>query len=447
MKRLSSRTRTVFLTSLTLFALFSTMLASFAWFLVVNPNSKLDTVSGDMSISFSKVSAQRYVYPFYASSNSFIDYSKDGTVKEYVLSDSNPIFTAETITVSNTPTDTVTNIKYYLVGNKTFVGISDARDFDFENKYILSASTDGSKFTADAVTLSAGSQFVIVDQNGKIQELSSSSNTLENGIEYDASNHSYKVKTAMMVNFELEITKSANTTNSTSESMSLKIKKESREDSAILGMTLFDPTLAKLNGQDSTDKYPEAIYDQNTCLVYKVDLTVKSQTRDFTLNCDVKRKEITDENGQIDGKDQYDLSHYLTYRVSETISDATNSFLNFHPSNMTDKTSYNKNTETNPVYSFSDKTNTSLSVYTKNFSSTENETKQTLYIAVDYNPEKISHFFTEENLGKEKIDMVRDFTFYFSCKQITQDKTTDSSYLESSSDSSEESSSDSEESV
>ncbi len=161
----------------------------------------------------------------------------------------------------------------------------------------------------------------------------------------------------------------------------------------------------------------------------------------------MKRKEITAENGQIDGKDQYDLSHYLTYRVSETISNATNSFLYFHPSNMTDKVSYNKNTTTNKVYSFSETSDTSLSVYTKNFSSTKNETTQTLYIAVDYNPEKISHFFTEENLGKEKIDMVRDFTFYFSCKQITQDKTTDSSSAESSTDSSEESSSDSEESV
>ncbi len=422
------------------------MVASFAWFLVVNPNSKLDTVSGDMSISFNKVSAERYVYPFYAQSNSFIDYSKDGSVKEYVLSDSNPTFTTDAITVSNTPSAS-SNTKYYLVGNKTFVGLSDASDFDFTNAYILSASTDGLTFTAKDVTLSAGSQFVIVNQNGVIQELSSSSNTLESGIEYDTTNHSYKVKTAMMVNFELELKKTTDTTDSTTETMSLKIEKESREDSAILGMTLFDPTLAKLNGQDSTEKYPEAIYDQNTCLVYKVDLIVKSQTRDFILNCDVKRKEITAENGQIGSEDKYDLSHYLTYRVSETISGATNSFLYFHPTDMTNKASYNKNTTTNKVYSFSETSDTSLSVYTKNFSSTKNETTQTLYIAVDYNPEKISHFFTEENLGKEKIDMVRDFTFYFSCKQITQDKTTDSSSAESSTDSSEESSSDSEESV
>ncbi len=416
------------------------MVASFAWFLVVNPNSKLDTVSGDMSISFNKVSAERYVYPFYAQSNSFIDYSKDGSVKEYVLSDSNPTFTTDAITVSNTPSAS-SNTKYYLVGNRAFVGLSDVSDFDFANAYILSASTDGLTFTAKDVTLSAGSQFVIVNQNGVIQELYSSSNPLVNGIEYDTTNHSYKVKTAMMVNFELK------TADSTTETMSLKIEKESREDSAILGMTLFDPTLAKLNGQDSADKYPEAIYDQNTCLVYKVDVKVKSQTRDFILKCDVKRKEIAAENGQIDGNDQYDLSHYLTYRVSETISNATNSFLYFHPTDMTNKASYNKNTTTNKVYSFSETSDTSLSVYTKNFSSTKNETTQTLYIAVDYNPEKISHFFTEENLGKEKIDMVRDFTFYFSCKQITQDKTTDSSSAESSTDSSEESSSDSEESV
>ncbi len=421
------------------------MVASFAWFLVVNPNSKLDTVSGDMSISFNKVSAERYVYPFYAQSNSFIDYSKDGSVKEYVLSDSNPTFTTDAISVSNT-TPASSNTKYYLVGNKTFVGLSDATDFDFANAYILSASTDGLTFTAKDVTLSAGSQFVIVNQNGVIQKLSSS-DTLASGIEYDTNNHSYKVKTAMMVNFELELKKTTDTTDSTTETMSLKIEKESREDSAILGMTLFDPTLAKLNGQDSPEKYPEAIYDQNTCLVYKVDLIVKSQTRDFILKCDVKRKEITAENGQIDGKDQYDLSHYLTYRVSETISDATNSFLYFHPTHMTDKASYNKNTTTNQVYSFSKTSDTSLSVYRKNFSSTANETTQTLYIAVDYNPEKISHFFTEENLGKEKIDMVRDFTFYFSCKQITQDKTNDSSSSETSSSSSEESSSDSEESV
>ncbi len=433
--------RTVILTSLTIFALFSTMVASFAWFLVVNPNSKLDTVSGDMSISFSKVSAVRYVYPFYASSNSFIDYSKEGTVKEYVLSESNPTFITEAISVANKPSDESTNKKYYLVGNKVFAGLSQGEDFDFSDAYILSASTDGSTFTAHDVTLSAGSQFVIVNQNGKIQELSS--NTLPtSGIEYDAGNHSYKVKSAMMVNFELSIPKS--TDSNSTETMTFKITPETRDDSAILGMTLFDPTLAKLNGQASEAKYPEAIYDQNTCLVYKIDLEVKSQTRDFTLNCDVKRKEIADENGQINSTDQYDLSHYLTYRVSETLGSEENSFLYFHPSNLEEKSSYNKNSDSNPVHSFSQIGETSLSIYTKNFSSTENTTTQTLYIAVDYNPLKISHFFTEENLGKERIDMIRDFTFYFSCKQITKETTQNSSSLDSSS---EGSSSKSEESV
>ncbi len=438
MKKISSRTRTVILTSLTIFALFSTMMASFAWFLVVNPNSKLDTVSGDMSISFSKVSAVRYVYPFYASSNSFIDYSKEGTVKEYVLSESNPAFITDAISVANTPTNE-TNKRYYLVGNKVFAGLSQGVDFDFSNAYILSASTDGSTFTAKDVTLSAGSQFVIVDQKGDIQELSS--NTLPaSGIDYDSGNHSYKVKTAMMVNFELSKSTDSNST----ETMTFKITQETRDDSAILGMTLFDPTLAKLNGQASEAKYPEAIYDQNTCLVYKIDLEVKSQTRDFILNCDVKRKEIADENGQINTKDQYDLSHYLTYRVSESLGQEKNSFLYFHPSNLEEKSSYNNDSDSNPVYSFSQKEETSLSIYTKNFSSTENTTTQTLYIAVDYNPLKISHFFTEENLGKERIDMIRDFTFYFSCKQITKETTQNSSSLDSSS---EESSSKSEESV
>lgn len=419
------------------------MMASFAWFLVVNPNSKLDTVSGDMSISFSKVSAVRYVYPFYASSNSFIDYSKKGSIKEYVLSELDPTFGADQISITNKPANTKgTSAKYYLVGNQAFVGLGV--DYDFNNAYILSVSTDGSRYTANDVTLSAGSQFVIVDQDGVIQALSS--NTLPtSGIEYDSGNHSYKVKTAMMVNFELSMEKntdSDDSTSSTTDSMSLTITQVTRDDSAILGMTLFDPTLAKLNGQAeaNNEKFPEAIYDQNTCLVYKIDLTVKSQTRDFVLCCDVKRKEITDENGQIGTGDQYDLSHYLTYRVSETISEEGNSFKHFHPSDIsdTDKATYNKNSETNPVSSFSSISDTSLSIYTKKFSSTKDTTTQTLYIAVDYNPEKISHFFTEENLGKEKIDMIRDFTFYFSCKQIVKESTANSSSSEGNSTTSED---------
>ena len=88
MKKISSRLKIVLATACAVFSLFSTMFASYAWFMVRNPSVRIDTITGDMSISLKRVSVYRYVYPFYSGSNTLIDYqSPKAGVREYVLKD------------------------------------------------------------------------------------------------------------------------------------------------------------------------------------------------------------------------------------------------------------------------------------------------------------------------------------------------------------------------
>lgn len=400
MKKPSLKLTTILFASLTMFVLISTMVASFSWFLIVHPSTSLDTVSGDMSITLNRLSALRYVYPFYSSSNSFIDYSKEGKIKEYVLNDSSCEF-KENITVTNNSSVTLSN-PYYLVGNDVFLGETTSNQFDVSSAFILTSSADSKSYRAENVTLSSGSQFVIIDNKLNIQGFASL--TLLDGILYE--NNSFRVTKACLVNLELSIDDSSNIT--------FKFEKVSRSDDAILSMTLFDPTLAKLNGQETNLK--EAIYDQNTCLIYKIDLKIKSQTHDFLLNMDVKRSALDNENGMTSRDKEYVLSHFLTFRVATSIGGLT-PYNYFHQ----DREKY-----LDGAKSFSEYTDTSLNLYSAEVTNQNTEKDFSIYVAVDYNPKQMSDFFTESNLGLT-FNMIRDFTFYFSCKQIVHETLTNES--------------------
>ena len=52
-----------------------------AWFTLNTKESKIQMVSGDLGVEIEKVTAYKYVYPYYKNSNEFIDYDSPGTVK------------------------------------------------------------------------------------------------------------------------------------------------------------------------------------------------------------------------------------------------------------------------------------------------------------------------------------------------------------------------------
>ena len=61
--------------------------ATIAWFGINNRESNIDMVSGDLDVEINKVTAYKYVYPYYPNSTEFINYDTVGIVKKYILED------------------------------------------------------------------------------------------------------------------------------------------------------------------------------------------------------------------------------------------------------------------------------------------------------------------------------------------------------------------------
>jgi hypothetical protein len=430
-------------TGFSIITLFSMMCATFAWFLVPKPNVTLDTVSGDMSISVDKLSAYRYVYPFYKDSNSYIDYSIDsdgkdkGQLKEFVIKNTEEIKALDSVpTIQHD--DSFTKTALYLVGDHTYLGETTSTEFSLSSGLIFSSSTSALEFTISDVNLSIGSHFAVARNDGTIVEFTGF--TGSDNIIY--SNSHFTCKKAGLYDFK--ITKSSTASDAT---YTMEITYDSRDDESILGMTLFDPTYALLNGKTNTlEGRASAIYEQNTCLIYDVEISVKNQTRNFQLSLDVKRKELSDDTGKYtssSSSNQYCLSKYVTYRYKEyeendTVADLFES--TFHSSK--DGTIYNKpdsytqdtttlettssddadSSSSMNVLTFDDSSTTSLSLFKdkKPTSYDSESTKFHFYIAVDYSPVAIEYFFEENQLSKV-YDLIRDYTFYFSSSQIVSD--------------------------
>lgn len=396
MKKMSSRMKIALATACAVFSLFSTMFASYAWFMVRNPSVSIATISGDMSISLERISAYRYVYPYYPGSNTFIDYqSENAGVREYVLKD------------DGTKTDFVEPVlkdeenvskNFYIVGDSTFLGTDTLPQYQTSSGIIL--SSDG---IANGVVLSKGSHIAIRKEN---QFVSFNQVELPEGVVscLEGSSTFFEATEPGIYDFQVV---------SSDSSLTLKIKKVQRDDDAIVGMTLFDPTLAKFNNQDPAT----AIYNQNTCLIFDVSLLVKSEGHDFTLKLDTIRSERNLLN-----KTTLPLSDYVGFRVEKVDKDANDIFHRFHPDNL--DTEYQKNY--NSGSSSFEKGSTSMNLFEQSHYSTREETSVRLCIAVDYKPNLMEYFFQSENLGRE-FSLYRDFSFYFSSEQVIAKKSRETS--------------------
>lgn len=403
MKKSQGKIKTILLSAMTIFALFSTMSAVFAWFVVVNPSTKIETVTGDMSISLKKLSAIKYVYPFYPGSNDFINYSKEGKLKTYVLNDSvDPTSLDKEIIIDK---EGVTNSKaYYLVGNSVFLGTTEEKEYSLSSGIILNSSADANTFSVKSVSLSVNSKFLLTDNVGE-KLVFKVTNLKDDFLNKD--NTLFLAKKAGFYDFTI-------TKKEKDYELSI-VSSPSRGDSSILGMTLFDPTYAKLYGM----KEGEAIYKQNTCLVYDVEISVKNEMRDFLLNLQVKRKALVNEEGKT-GENQYWLSKYLSFRA------AMESDINNQPIDINNKQIYNffhnNYDESTKSYNFDGKKfvtydQPALDILTNKIISSKSETTSVhLYLAVDYDPDNMKYFFEESRLGIS-YDLIRDFTFYFSTVQ------------------------------
>lgn len=387
MKKFSKKGRVILLTSLTIFVLFTTCIASFAWFMTVSPTTPLETISGSMDISIKKVSAYRYVYPYFNSSDTYIDYTQKGKVKEVVMKDS------EIEEMGNLPSQASkpkNDQNYYLIGNSTFLGLGDVtKEYSLDTGLTFFSKLDNSYQISDVI-ISAGSIFGVSDGNGNL--LLKQDRDVTGMEEFTFKDGFLQAKTAGRYSLILTID---------GNSARLEIEKRTRTDDAILSMTLFDPTYAKLYSLNVAT----AIKDQKTLLVYDVTLDVKNEDHDFLLSCDVKRS--------ISSVLEYPISNYLSYQIEKADGSLTSAdaiFKHFH----------DKESDDSSLKTFEASTS-SLNILSEKIESTYHTTSCHYYIAIDYVAGKLDEFMKESNLGRS-FDLKRDYTFYFSSSQIIHEK-------------------------
>lgn len=386
MKKFSKKGRIILLTSLTIFVLFTTCIASFAWFMTVSPTTPLETISGSMDISINKVSAYRYVYPYFNSSDTYIDYTQPGKVKEVVMKDSQ---NKEMGSLPSQASDPKQDQNYYLIGNSTFLG-DGSTEYSLDSGLTFFAKLDKNYQISDVI-ISAGSIFGVSDGNGKLLLKQASDVDGMDGFTFKEG--LLQAKAAGRYSLTL-------TVNGDSAKLTIDRKKRD-DDNAILSMTLFDPTYAKLYSKDVAT----AIKEQNTLLVYDVTLDVKNEDHDFRLSCDVKRSTSS--------VIEYPISNYLSYQIEKANGNLTSAqeiYEYFHDKASSD----------NSLKTFEESTS-SLNILSKEIQSASETTSCHYYIAIDYVADKIDEFMKESNLGRS-FDLIRDYTFYFSSSQIIHEQ-------------------------
>ena len=142
-----SKRKIILMTAVSIFNVASLTAGTFAWFAIFARKSTLQVATGDLTVNINKISAYKYVYPFYETSTEFVNYNGEGKVTKYVLQDSaydSYKTTSQTCTISlgtdsgsvssvenetHTPTNIYhpgsLNFRYYLLGDDIFNGIND----------------------------------------------------------------------------------------------------------------------------------------------------------------------------------------------------------------------------------------------------------------------------------------------------------------------------------
>ena len=182
--------------------LLAVAVGTLAWFNLSSRDSKIDIVSGDLDIEVNKITAYKYVYPYYKNSTEFVDYDSDGVVKKFVLADNSLTYEdtdIEDIAITNddatitlgtrtggpdakttdiaeagpnniciptvTPPSTYQpEFHYYLVGDGTFCGVDRSWYLTDGFAFALGATaTVDNPAVLDNIVVSAGSTFRLLE--------------------------------------------------------------------------------------------------------------------------------------------------------------------------------------------------------------------------------------------------------------------------------------------
>ena len=321
-------------------------MTTLAWFNLSAKESTIKMVSGDLNVEVRKVSAYKYVYPFYKNSTEFVDYDAQGIVKKYILedhiltyndtdvddiainSDNATVTLGERFGGSTTDYYTVNQnnassslvcipevdppavyrpeFRYYLIGDNLFSGVDNSWSltdgYAFAKKDTVTAQEPA---VLDNIVVSAGSSFrlleVIVDNTTYSYNYYPLSSIAES-----ASSFRIVSDDGDQVGDKLLCLRSGIYKFSISPNQ-LKIELRTRDagarkDISVITNNSFDPTKVSIDyaGSVSHTTYPTinsyvptAIYEQNTMLILDVELNF-TNANPIDVALQIKRTDISD---------------------------------------------------------------------------------------------------------------------------------------------------------
>ena len=468
----AKRMKFIVLMTTTMASLFGLAAGSFAWFLEASKESTISAVMGDMDVQIDKVTAYKYIYPYIAGSAEFIDYEADPTLKGYVVQDSSVEFTgaaSSTTTITLGSNATVTpgqsdpygprnvhwssdlDFRYYIVGDAAFTAVdndpwSTQTGIYFAQEQNLVGTT---KAISSSVVISAGAKFTFLDKNNR----------------GEGSTASYFTYASVSANSPFEIVDSGVYLRCLKSGIydiewgesGITIKK-SRSDEALIGNNMFDPTNVILEYEASSPKLPQlsdyipqGIYDQNTMVIFDVELTYTNIANPIDAGLKIRRGSNSSIN-QLAQKYNDTRNHRRGYvdpahRNAITASDFYSFYAVFTkesnkfgpvPASGDDPARSAREAMWDAIHQKTDATGfrafqldpefEATITYDLNLKETSGEdadstlvpagttSKYHCYIGVDYDYDHIRFFFNENRLGNTYL-LDRDFGFYFTSTQ------------------------------
>lgn len=487
---LKSKKTLVALAALAIFNVFALSSATFAWFYVANnEGSKVNTFSGDLDVEIEKVSAYKYVYPYHNNSADFVNYDGVGQVKSYVVEDNSieaPSNLSNTVTYSlgvvenqsyatnsgdankgprKIHYETSQDFKYDLIGNSIFTGVTNdewstltATRFSRRDVPVVAEPV-----IVENVVISVGAEFIFFDAHtitgANCSYFTYNSPSTEAGknsrFEVVDSNRLRCLKSGIYT-IQYRVDGSGN--------YFLDLILTSRNDNAIIGTNMIDPTKITIDyrGSASTtyatiqDYLPVAIQNQNTMVV--LDVQIKYINKN-PIDIGLKITRDADDSRSIynftDTYDTTDPDSYLSYVDSSQrnplhasdfyafyseIAMSANAYATpsaawhaFHDSCQTDYETIESGPNTgkeqikpldNPYNKFVNDPDDDFDRFFVGDLHPKTISDSTLvpasatnniyhfYIAIDYDYEYMNFFIDKDRVGKTFL-LDRDFQFYF----------------------------------
>ena len=467
-----SKRKIILMTAISIFNVASLTAGTFAWFAIFARQSTLQVATGDLTVNINKISAYKYVYPFYETSTEFVNYNGEGKVTKYVLQDSaydSYKTTSQTCTISlgtlpgsvssvenesHTPTNIYhpgkesLNFRYYLLGDDIFNGI-DNHQYDLSVSHPFSSLSDVSlskSVSLDNVVVSEGSSLMLFDsysvEGNSCTYLTYNSIAEENSC-FSISENKITCLETGIYSFEYK-------------TGSLIITTRSRNDASIIGNNSMDPTLITVDYVGSADKnkyatlnsyVPTAIQNQNTMVILDIELQYNIK-HDVKAELKIVREPDDLNQSIIKLPSKYaDTEHHLVGYQSEEERNAlrASDFYSFfavfsktagasqeqiyqamhYPTDLEDNNNqpvFNKFPANGEFKNSLDcnmvlKENNDSLIITPE----DQDTIYHCYIGIEYDYEYSRYFLNEKRLGNTYL-LDRDFGFYFTSTQVLENE-------------------------